>query len=79
MNDLKFLNKDTKVFSVVTSVLLGIALLVLVIVGLISGNFLGISVVGSCVVVFVSAIFMGSMQIRVFNNYKSQKKYYENG
>ncbi len=75
MNDLKFLNKDTKVFSVVTSVLLGIALLVLVIVGLISGNFLGISVVGSCVVVFVSAIFMGSMQIRVFNNYKSQKKY----
>ena len=75
MDDMKFLSKDTKVFSVVTSVLLGIALLILVIVGLISGKFLEISVVGSCVVVFIAATFMGSMQIRVFGNYKSQKKY----
>ena len=71
----KFLKKETKTFSVVTSVLIGIALMILVIIGLISGNFLGISVIGSSVIVFISAIFMGSMQIRVFSNYKSQKKY----
>ena len=71
----KFLKKETKTFSVVTSVLIGIALMVLVIVGLIGGNFLNFSVVGSSVIAFVSAIFMGAMQIRVFSNYKSQKKY----
>ena len=62
----KFLKKETKTFSVVTSVLIGIALMVLVIVGLIGGNFLNFSVVGSSVIAFVSAIFMGAMQIRVF-------------
>ena len=71
----KFLKKETKTFSVVTSVLIGIALMILVIIGLISGNFLGISIIGSSVIVFASAIFMGAMQIRVFSNYKSQKKY----
>lgn len=73
--DQKFLKKETKTFAVVTSVLIGIALMVLVIIGLIGGNFLNFSVVGSSVIVFVSAIFMGAMQIRVFSNYKSQKKY----
>lgn len=71
----KFLKKETKTFSVVTSVLIGIALMVLVIAGLISGQFLNISIVGSSIIVFASAIFMGAMQIRVFSNYKSQKKY----
>lgn len=75
MNDNKFLKKDTKIFSVVTSVLLGIALLTLVVIGLVGGNFLGISVIGSTIIVFVAGIFMGSMQIRVFSDYKSQKKY----
>ena len=75
MEQEKFLKRETKVFAVVTSVLLGLALLILVVIGLIGGNFLSISVVGSSVVLFVSAIFMGSMQIRVFSNYKSQKKY----
>lgn len=71
----KFLTKDTKVFSVVTSVLIGIALIVLVIIGLMSGNFLNISVIGSSVIVFVVGIFLGSMQIKIFFDYKSQKKY----
>lgn len=71
----KFLKKETKTFSVVTSVLIGIALMILVIVGLIGGNFLNFSLIGSSVIVFTSAIFMGAMQIRVFSNYKSQKKY----
>ena len=75
MNDLVFLKKDTRTYAVVTSVILAIALLMLVIIGLISGNFLNISVIGSCVVLFIAALFMGSMQIRVFSNYKSQKKY----
>ncbi len=71
----KFLTKDTKVFSVVTSVLIGIALIVLVIIGLMSGNFLNISVIGSSVIVFIVGIFLGSMQIKIFFDYKSQKKY----
>ena len=75
MNENKFLKNDTKIFSVVTSVLLGIALLTLVVIGLVGGNFLEISVIGSTIIVFVAGIFMGSMQIRVFSDYKSQKKY----
>ena len=71
----KFLKRETKVFSVTTSVLIGIALMVLVIIGLVAGTFLNISIIGSSVIVFASSIFMGSMQIRVFTDYKSQKKY----
>ena len=75
MADRKFLKRETKVFSLVTSILIAIALLVLVIAGMIGGNFLNFSVIGSSVIAFISAIFMGAMQIRVFSNYKSQKKY----
>ena len=71
----KFLKRETKVFAVTTSVLIGIALMVLVIIGLVAGTFLNISIIGSSVIVFASGIFMGSMQIRVFSDYKSQKKY----
>ena len=71
----QFLTRDTKVFSVVTSVLIAIALIVLVIIGLMVGNFLYISVIGSSVIVFIVGIFLGSMQIKVFTDYKSQKKY----
>ncbi len=71
----QFLTRDTKVFSVVTSVLIAIALIVLVIIGLMGGNFLDISVIGSSVIVFIVGIFLGSMQIKVFTDYKSQKKY----
>lgn len=75
MADMKFLKRETRTFAVVTSVLIGIALLTLVIVGLTVGKFLTISVVGSSVIVFLSALFMGSMQIRVFNDYKRQNKF----
>lgn len=75
MNENKFLKKDTKIFSVVTSVILGIALLILVVIGLVGGNFLGVSVIGSTIIVFVASLFMGIMQIRVFSDYKGIKKY----
>ncbi len=75
MEEKNFLQKGTKSFSVFTSVLIGLALIVLVVIGLMGGNFLSFSVIGSSVVVFVVSIFMGAIQIKVFNNYKSQKKY----
>lgn len=71
----KFLKKETKTFAVVTSVLIAIALIVLVVIGLMGGNFINISVIGSSVIVFIVGIFLGSMQIRVFSDYKSQKKF----
>ncbi len=71
----KFLKKETKTFAVVTSVLIAIALIVLVVIGLMGGNFINISVIGSSVIVFVVGIFVGSMQIRVFSDYKNQKKF----
>lgn len=75
MDNQKFLSRGTKTFSVVTSVLLSLAILILVIIGLIGGNFLTVSLIGSCVIVFLTAIFIGAMQIKVFGDYKSQKKY----
>ena len=75
MENIKFLSRETKTFSVVVSVLFSIAILILVIMGLIGGNFLGVSVIGSSIVVFLTCFFVGAMQIKVFGNYKSQKKY----
>lgn len=71
----KFLKSETKSGSVVTSILISIAFIILVIVGLMSGNFLGVSVTGSIIIVFIASIFLGSIQISVFKDYKSQKKY----
>ena len=75
MENYKFLSKGAKTFSVVTSVIFSIAILILVVIGLIGGNFLSISVIGSSVILFFTCIFVGAMQIKVFNDYKSQKKY----
>ena len=75
MESYKFLSKGAKTFSVVTSVIFSIAILILVVIGLIGGNFLSISVIGSSVILFFTCIFVGAMQIKVFNDYKSQKKY----
>ena len=75
MANQKILKSETRTFALVTSILIAIALLTLVIIGLITGNFLNISVVGSSIIVFITALFMGSMQIRVFSNYKNQKKF----
>lgn len=71
----RFLERGTKTFSVVTSVLIALAVLVLVIIGLTGGQILNVSVVGSSVLAFIVAIFLGAMQIRVFNDYKNQNKY----
>ena len=71
----KFLERGTKTFSVFTSVLIGLAVLVLVIIGLTGGQILNVSVVGSSVLAFIVAIFLGAMQIKVFGDYKNQNKY----
>ncbi len=71
----KFLKSDTKTSSVVTSIIISIAFIILVIIGLMTGNFLNTSVIGSIVIVFIASIFLGSIQIKVFKDYKSQKKY----
>lgn len=74
MSDKKFLQSGTKTSVVVISVIIAISLLVLVITGLITGSFLNVSVVGSSVIVFIVSIFLGSVQIKVFGDYKRQSK-----
>lgn len=71
----KFLRKDTKASTVSLSVILGVATILLAMVGLITGQFIPVSTIGSPIVLLLGAIFLGSIQIRVFADYKSQKKF----
>lgn len=71
----KFLKKDTRASTVVLSVMLGVATILLSMIGLITGKFIEVSTIGSPIVVLLGAIFLGSIQIRVFSDYKAQKKF----
>lgn len=71
----KFIRKDTRVSTVVLSVMLGVATILLSMLGLITGKFIEVSTIGSPIVVLLGAIFLGSIQIRVFSDYKAQKKF----
>lgn len=75
MEEKRFLSKETRIFSLVVSIIFAIGFLSLIIIGLVTGLFEEISIYGSSILLFLSAIFMGSMQIKVFADYKSQKKY----
>lgn len=75
MIEKRFLSKETRIFSLVVSVIFTISILSLIIMGLVTGLFQQISIIGSSILLFLSAIFMGAMQIKVFADYKSQKKY----
>ena len=71
----KFIKKETRASAVVLSIMLGIAVILLTMIGLITGKFIEISTIGSPIIVLLGAIFLGSIQIRVFSNYKAQKKF----
>lgn len=75
MVEKRFLSKETRIFSLVVSVILAISFLSIIIVGLITGSFNKVSLYGSSALLFASAIFMGAMQIKIFSDYKSQQKY----
>ena len=71
----KFLKKDTRASTVVLSVFLALGAIILALIGLITDGFFAVSTIGSPILVLISAIFLGSIQIRVFSDYKAQKKF----
>lgn len=75
-NKNKFLRRETRILSVVASVFMALALIVLVVVSLLAKeNKLHISLVGSCVLLGIMSILFSIVQIRVFFDYKSKNKY----
>ena len=72
----KFLKRETRILSVVASVFMALALIVLVVVSLLAKeNKLRISLVGSCVLLGIMSVLFSIVQIRVFFDYKSKNKY----
>ncbi len=71
-----FLKKETKSSIVLTSVLISIAVIALIIASImVPGKYVLICSIGSAVLVLIAAIIIGIVQIKVFRDYKSQKKY----
>lgn len=75
MDKNKFLKRETRILAVTASVFMGLALAILIIIGLIGGNFLRVSTVGSCVILGGTSVLISCVQIRVFFDYKSKNKY----
>lgn len=74
MENRRFLKRGTRVASVVASVFLGLAIASMIIIGVVVNDFREINMVGAPVVLFLSSIMMGIVQLKVFFDYKAQSK-----
>lgn len=73
--DRKFLKHDTRVFSLVSSIILSLSLLSIIIIGNMFGNiekFKQVFIIGSLVMIALINICVGGIQIKVFEDYKNQ-------
>ncbi len=74
MQQIDYIKSPTKTFAIVNSVLIVLAIIVVFIIGIAGQNFVDTASLCSNTIVFFTAIFIGSMQIKVFGDYKKQNK-----